>query len=434
MDGGGTARLLLWGDPKYLKRFVETVRTYAGNSFEVNEPLATKGLGDAHNAPERPILSAKTRYFEYEIERYWRFFALFGRVSYDPRTPEDFLDGEIERRMGPAGREAIGAQNQASRVLPRIVAASYLYRNFPTTRGWAEMQPQGDLTAYTAMAPTDTEQFQSVHERALAILHGTETAARTPEATSRWFAGTADSIDRHVAAARRMAGPNPGKELVSTLADAEILAGLARFHSFRLLAGVDYCLFRETGDRASVDRAISNERKAIAAWEGIVKAAGDTYRDDLAFGVERVGFPRHWKDELGKLRDGLAVVESQRAASKMAQIPERKGLGDGPKVELLAPGIARAGKPIEIAVKPRDPAAIRTIRLRYRHMKQYEDYETAAMTAGADGIYRASIPGAFVTAQWDLVYFVEAIDKAGNGAIAPDLEVETPYRVVSVAR
>ncbi len=47
---GGTARFLLWGDPDYVRRIVESAQIYGGNSFEVNEMLATKMLGEPHEA------------------------------------------------------------------------------------------------------------------------------------------------------------------------------------------------------------------------------------------------------------------------------------------------------------------------------------------------------------------------------------------------
>jgi hypothetical protein len=49
------------------------------------------------------------------------------------------------------------------------------------------------------------------------------------------------------------------------------------------------------------------------------------------------------------------------------------------------------------------------------------------------GQYTGSIPGPFVGPQWDLMYFVEIVDRQGNGGMYPDLETETPYIVVSVS-
>ena len=53
---GGTTRLLLWGDPVPFRRFAATARLYGGSSFEINEMLATKMLGEpawgqAHRHP-----------------------------------------------------------------------------------------------------------------------------------------------------------------------------------------------------------------------------------------------------------------------------------------------------------------------------------------------------------------------------------------------
>jgi hypothetical protein len=78
---------------------------------------------------------------------------------------------------------------------------------------------------------------------------------------------------------------------------------------------------------------------------------------------------------------------------------------------------------------------LKWIRLRYRHLNQHEDYETAEMTPDAKtGRYAAHIPGNFITLQWDLMYYVEVVDTHGNGRIYPDLDVATPYLVVGVNR
>jgi len=76
---------------------------------------------------------------------------------------------------------------------------------------------------------------------------------------------------------------------------------------------------------------------------------------------------------------------------------------------------------------------VKWIRLRYRHVTQYEDYQTAEMTLDAKtGLYAGRIPASFVDAQWDLMYFVEAVGKDGAGRMYPDMETETPYVVVKV--
>src|SRR5207248_2110858 len=105
---------------------------------------------------------------------------------YDPKAPADTWEHEFTARFGvKAGPPLQKAMELASRVLPRIVAASYRYSNFPTTRGWAEMDRQGSLPEYAGEQGSDIQQFMNVRDEAKSIVAGTDTAMRRPEETSR---------------------------------------------------------------------------------------------------------------------------------------------------------------------------------------------------------------------------------------------------------
>lgn len=435
---GGSARLLLWGDPEYVRRFAATARLYDGNSIDANEMLATKMLGEPHDKQPFAIHTQPYRFYQYEFERYWHFYQVWGRVSYNPQTPAEVWEQECIRRFGPqAGPALMKGLHAASRVVPRIVAASYRYQLFPTTRGWAEMMRQGDLAQFAGAEGSDIEQFQSPRDAAKGLLSGSAaTSMRRPAETSRWFQSVSDEILAHVARAEGASPKSP--EATTTLTDLKILAWLARFHAARLNGAVDYNLYRETKAAAALDRAIEQERTATEAWRQIVKAAADVYSPDLAFGVHRVGFPRHWKEELQNLEAGLAKLTAERQTLRASALPALPPIpaGEPPKVRLVPPpASARPGEDLVVSAQAASPAGIQTLRLRYRHLTQVEDYATVDMKPDATGrTYTASIPGSFIVPKWDLMYFVEAIDRNGNGRNYPDLEVETPYVIVPVAR
>jgi len=532
---GGTTRLLLWGDPDYVRRFAESARVYDGESLEVNEMLATKMLAEPHDREPIEILRPEYRYFDYEFERYWHFFQLWGRLSYDPNTPAEVWEREFESRFGrDAGAHLMKGLHLASQVLPRIVAASYRYGLFPTTRGWAEMNRMGDLPAYSRDEEgSDIQQFLNVREEARLILDGADSAARRPTDISQWYAQTAEQILQHVRAADQAIGDRRGKEFVSTVTDLRILAFLARYHSARLLAGVSYNLYQETGDLFAFDDAIEHEKGAVQAWQDIVDSAGDVYHEYLAFGVQDKGFPRHWREELPMLRQGLERLQNQFAQAQsqatapdigLAHVPVRRAgsreplrlratvgsdaglksirvllaqegsdflpvamqrvaprmyqvaidpLGtegrlryviesedssgnplvyppqgraeavevtvsddfQPPRVSLEHASQARPGEPLKVTARVNDTSGIRWVRLRFRHTTQFEDYQTLDMAIDpATGLYEAHIPGDFLVPQWDLMYFLEAVDTKGNGRMYPDLEADMPYVIVRLQR
>jgi hypothetical protein len=219
----------------------------------------------------------------------------------------------------------------------------------------------------------------------------------------------------------------------------KILAALARYYAARLPAAVSYNLYRETRDTAAFDSAIEQERMAVSVWEEIVKAAGDVYAGELAFGVHRAGFPRHWNEELGKLREGLKQLMAERTQAPGGGAPvktrPRSDDADPPRVRLEPVVKARPGQPVRIAARADDASGVQSLRLRYRHLTQIEDYQAADMSLDpGTSLYVAQIPGDFVDPKWDLMYFVEAIDRNGNGRNYPDLEIEMPYVIVPVER
>jgi hypothetical protein len=123
----------------------------------------------------------------------------------------------MERFGAKAGLHVMKTVQLASRVLPRIVAASVPYSMFPTTTGWPEMMHLGSLPRYAQQEEgSDIQQFMNVREEATSILEGTDTAMRRPGETSRWFAETSDAILAEAAAAERIVGEHTGSNELKT--------------------------------------------------------------------------------------------------------------------------------------------------------------------------------------------------------------------------
>ena len=443
---GGTQRVLEWVDPAYAKRMTESARLYDGPGLAVTEMEATKMLGDAPDVAPRDFLNPKYKYTTYEFERYWAFYRVWGRIAYDPSTPTDFLENEYVHRFGAqAGPHVLKALELSSQVLPRVIAASVPYRIFPTTVGWVEMQHLGSLPQFAQQEEgSDIAQFMNLKEEATSIIQGTDSAMRRPEETSRWFAQKSAEILQEVAAAEKAMGDRaPNNEFKATLTDAKILAAMARYHSWRQLAGVDYNLYKQAGSLPAFDEAIANEKKAIASWREMVDAAGDFYIDNMTFGPSTKNFPSHWKDELPKMDKEFNDLLAEREAAKAKPggssivIPTRTEDKPAPVVSFVTAKDAKAtpAKDFLVETTVKSTSGVKWIRLWYRHLNQEEDYQTVDMkTDPKSGHYVASVPGSFITPRWDLMYYVEVVDNNGQGRIYPDLERETPYVVVSVRR
>ena len=329
----GTTRILLWGDPEYVRRFVAISHLGGSDGFDVYEPEATKMAGHPHDLKPFDLLAPSYRYYDYEFQRYWYFFKLYGRLAYNPTTPTEELNHDFAVRFGKDAAPFVqqGLQ-RASQILPEITAYCLPADHYPTTRGWPERQRQGDLPEYVEATPSDTQQFESLKDAAEDILLGRTSPKMTPQQTSAWFARASSDVKRLVGEAEKSAGPHPGKEFASTIVDLKILSDLADYHSHRVMAGLSYALFEKSHDLNALDDAIRYESDATEAWAGIVRDAGDVYAFDLMMGLPQADLSGHWRDELVKLKDGLAALKTERTQFKLEsrRVVGKYDLGFGP--------------------------------------------------------------------------------------------------------
>ncbi len=334
----GTSRVLLWGDPEYVRRFAGSTHLYNGDGFEVVEPLATKMQDHPHDMRPFELLKPQHRYYDYEFERYWHFFQLFGRLGYNPDTAAETWQREFEKRFGKEAAPYVEeALHKAGRILPRIVAYNYPYNLFPTTRGWIEKQRMKDLPEYAKALPSDTEQFLSMEEAASRRLEGRDSAKIWPAQSSRWFHQIAADVLSLVQQAEGRMGRLANKEFESTVVDLRILANLALYHACRAKAGAAYALFSRSRDLNALDDAIAREKDAIGAWEKLVEAAGDFYCDNMMMGRARSGLSGHWRDELVTLKMGLGRLEQQRRDFRLGSSKQEPAIVFVP-VRRISPG------------------------------------------------------------------------------------------------
>lgn len=448
---GGTSRILLWGNPDYARRFIESAKLYSGDTYEVNEPLATKMNTLPHNDKPFELLNPNYKYYDYEFERYWHFFQVFGRMGYNLEQSPEIWQKEFEKRFGKAAPYLEQAIHQASWVLPRIIASSYPYSGFPTTRGWAEKQSLGTLPQYSNIECTDIQIFANFDEEAQLLIDRRETPKLLPSINSVWFKELSENINDLIFKAEDNVGKNRSKEFNSTITDLKILSNLALYHSRRIPAAVSYRLFVRTKDPAALDKAIEHEKNAIEAWKQIINSAGNVYSKTLDFGVKATSFEGmihdirgHWSNELKSLEDGLAKLEKERAdfkaESNTAKAPVLKiathadnGALFNVKLDIIES--SPVNKALTVRAKVTGANGVRWVRLRSRPVNQKFEYETIRMTPSTEkDIYEATIPVQDINPRFDLMYFIEVMDSNGNGKIYPDLNIQTPYVVVKLER
>lgn len=303
--GLGSNRLLLWGNPQFVRRAASTFGLGDAVGFEIDPPLAQKGFANKPGVWGIFTEAQKNRVFwKWEFQRYWMFYLLWGRLSYDPGAPDSIWLDELHRRFGSAAPDVLDAYSNASGVINEIVAAHMVDPNMYV---WPEINPGGLLDNYRDALPSDWRYIASIPEAVHNRLQHIASAKQTPAQTAALLNELAKHTEAALARADRKI-PAGNAEWRSTKPDFQVLALLARYHANKQTATDQTTYFDATGDRAALDSATRDLKHALDIWEQLVRLTDGLYPDHMDYGPDDTG---HWKDKLPYVQHDLELVRER---------------------------------------------------------------------------------------------------------------------------
>lgn len=306
----GSPRLLLWGDPQYVRRFVQSCRLGGAEGFEINPMLAQKGYG---NAPGvwRILKHREDEYYTHEYERYWMFYLLMGRMAYDPDLAQDVWLDEMKDRFGDRAENLMKAYTLSSRVITFLIQYSLSDPNMYT---WPETDIGGLLEFYLETPTSDRCVLQTIPEHVRGLVEDTPSGRRTPHETAAQFAQYSEGI---LTALSGIEAADGEKELRSSLVDFKVLAYLARYHALKTEAGIRVEGYFQTGDGSLLREAQDLLRQGTMVWEAIISLTEDVYYDRMVTGPSDAGC---WKAKRS------LVYEDELRLAELIALHERYGL------------------------------------------------------------------------------------------------------------
>jgi hypothetical protein len=304
----GTNRVFLWGDPDYARRFSESASFGDSTGFEVLPPLSMKG-GHYEIQNSWPLFEdPDLRHYEYEDERYWAWYLLFGRLGYSTGTDSAVWEREFGARFGDAASDVLEAYRATSKVLPLITAA-HLTKH-PNNWNWAELDTGGALfvennhnprftdVTYATAEPSDPAMFYAIDEFVTDVIAGERAGKYTPVQLAHWYDHLASEARSAIEEAEAAAAETT-TEFRATALDVRMLADLATYHADKTRAATALALYEETGDVTDLRDAHAYMQGAVDSWAALADRGDGTYHDDLLFAMgPRSAHEGTWADRL----------------------------------------------------------------------------------------------------------------------------------------
>jgi hypothetical protein len=413
----GTHRLLLWGDPEANAAYSRAFQFCGCEGIDLMEPLSFMGRRGSGAAGARTGYADSAVKPRWDWEKFVYTYRTWGRLMYNPQCDPDVWRRYLDRTFdAPQAVETEMAS--ASRILPLITTAhcpsaannNYwpeIYTNQPIVTPTPNGREYSDTPApkvFGNTSPLDPELFLTVNECAQELLEGKCSGKYSPIEVAQWLEDLGASVLGRVEVLGRGASARRAES------DAQIQARLGRFFAAKFRAGVLYGIYERSKDRAALELAIAQYRKARSLWPH----RPPEYLTDIAAG-ELPWLRGNWDDRTGAIDADIADMEKQLAsADKAADGAEqvrraiRGALG---KPQRPPWGCCmhqptknfEPGKSLYInAEVPAEGPGVESVRLHYRHVNQGERFRTVAMVSG-----EAVIPAEYTNSPFPLQYYFE---------------------------
>ncbi len=447
----GTQRMLLWGDPQMAADYGRVSSFCGSQGVELFEPLAFKGrkgsgLPGGRNAYADPSLEPAL-----DFEKFSYTYRVWGRNIYNPDGEPGGSRRELRQQFGRGADKVAAALASASRILPLVTVAhcpSAANNNY-----WPEMytniaivaeqnpQPYSDTPGprrLGTVSALDPEFFSGIDEFADELINGGRSGKYSPVWVAERLEEAADQALARLHEAESKVRDAKSVEFRRLAIDIPIQAGLGRFFAARFRAGVLYALYRRSGHRPALEKAIQWNRSAHSVWTAFAEQAKAPYLPDITYGPEF--FQRgQWLDRLPAIdRDtadlekllGQSSADTQQLDPKVIEramqvVFNRSSANKYPLVaELHTPPVSfQRGKPFPVVARvPKvSPARIAGLRLRYRHVNQAEIWQATEMERAGDD-YQTVIPADYTDSTFPLQYYFQICAHSGDAWLHPGLE------------
>jgi hypothetical protein len=266
---------LRWGVPDFIRQHIALNgrHDYVGGYFIGSETYIP--AFDYFTAAGRSVT------WTYAFQRQWLFYKLWGRLLYDPATPDSEFSAEFTRRYGTKACRLLDAYSLASNTQLRL-ASLYDSRWDFTLYSEGFLALQGEETRYIGVdalinQPTLDPDYVSVADYVKTIRAGGSFPA--DRITPPRLATLLERDNNAALALVRSIDIDQDTALVYEVADVRAWAYLGLHLAEKLRGATALQIFRASGAARDRQRAIAHLQKALGYWDQLIAVTRPLYAD-----------------------------------------------------------------------------------------------------------------------------------------------------------
>jgi hypothetical protein len=306
--------VLRWGDPDFVRDHIRL----NGQDYVTGYFVGAEGLIPAKDLSQRP---SDQRDWHFFFQKQWLFWKVWGRLLYNPGTPDDVFAQAFEHLYGSGvGHLLLEGYRHASRMPLWLVAfhaptwdytmyAEGFLAPFPLRTSFRGIPDQAFLGIDRFIDhPTLEPDWLSIPEF---VEDGPQPPKKSPEELAGDLDGNARVIEGVVRELRDLPEVRPAA-LESEIGDLEAWLALTRYFAAKLRGGIALHRYRTAGDVAQKQKAVAELEAGVVNWKAVIAATDPRYREVPYIWRDRQNYELRfsWKNHLADVEQDLEIARN----------------------------------------------------------------------------------------------------------------------------
>ena len=257
-----------WGDPVYAQEYFK---------FMPQELMAGYFWGPDGYIYGRVFNSKNAdKLAEYEIEKQWYMFMIYGRTGYNPDLPESFYVNRIKHHFpGINAKSLYDTWRYTSDVISWLEKIHFRQNDFEfLAEGCFDDRRFHDIEMFARVPCLPDQGVSSIVDF---VTDGKVEGEMTPFEVADKLDHASQNLIRGAAKIK----PGNNMELEQTLGDLTALGYLAKYYALKIRAATNLSYFRLNGTAEHQTIAINQLEEALEAWKSYAKVATTYYKPQL---------------------------------------------------------------------------------------------------------------------------------------------------------
>jgi hypothetical protein len=283
---------LRWGVPDFVRKHINTnAHDYVGGYL----------IGSETYIPAKDYFtkSGSKVNWKYAFERQWLFYKTWGRLLYNPATPNEIFQAEFTRRYGKDASALFEASSLAGQTPLRLASSFDFTWDFSLySEGFMALNREAKRVEYISVdwqirqPPIDPD-YVSVLEYVNTVASGGtfDKSKITPPVLASLLESDCNKTLNLVKNFKTANNPSLHQEV----ADVKIWANLGLYFAEKLKGAVSLQTYRTNGGEENKQKAVKHLENALRYWDVVVNITRPLYNEmPLVHFSEQDG--KHWKE------------------------------------------------------------------------------------------------------------------------------------------